>query len=67
MGMYNRTVPGSSLPWRDGHGYKIVFTFYGLGFPSPHLDMPGLGQGFKGYSLWVLLTIPQPGQAGIEY
>ncbi len=25
-------------------GYEIVFTFYGLGFPSPHLAMPGQGQ-----------------------
>jgi len=37
-------------------GYEIVFTFYGLSFPSPHLDMPGLGQGFKGYNQWTLLT-----------
>ena len=28
-----------------------------LGFPSPHLDMPGLGQGFKAYNRWILLTI----------
>ena len=27
--------------------YEIVFTFYGIKFPLPHLDMPGLGQGFK--------------------
>jgi hypothetical protein len=29
-------------------GYEIIFTFYELGFSSPHFDMPGLGQGFKG-------------------
>ena len=40
-----------------GCGYEIVFTFYGLGFPSPHLDKLGLGQGFKGYNRWLLLTI----------
>jgi hypothetical protein len=27
--------------------YEIAFKVYGLDFPSPHLDMPGLGQGFK--------------------
>jgi hypothetical protein len=25
---------------------KLLITFYGIGFPPPHLDMPGLGQGF---------------------
>jgi hypothetical protein len=40
-----------------GCGYEIAFIFYGLGFPSPHLDMPGLGQGFKGYNWWILLSI----------
>jgi hypothetical protein len=30
--------------------YKIALTFYGIGIPSPHLDMPGLGQGLKGYN-----------------
>jgi hypothetical protein len=38
-------------------GYEIVFTFYGLGFQSPHLAMPGLGQGFKGYNRLTLLAI----------
>jgi hypothetical protein len=28
-------------------GYEIVFAFDGLGSPSPHLDMSGLGQGFS--------------------
>jgi len=32
-----------------GCDYEIVFTFYGLGFPSPHLGMPGLAQGLKKY------------------
>jgi len=30
-----------------GCGYEIAFTFYEFGFPSPHLDMPGLGRGSK--------------------
>jgi len=30
--------------------YEIAFTFYGIKFPLPHLDMPGLGQGFKVYN-----------------
>jgi hypothetical protein len=33
-----------------GCGYEIVCIFYGRCFPSPHLAMPGLGQGFKGYN-----------------
>jgi len=33
--------------------YEIVVTFYGLGYPSPHVDMPGLGQGFKGYKMLI--------------
>jgi hypothetical protein len=37
-----------------GYGYKIIFTFYELGFPSAHLDRPGLGQGFKGCRIQVL-------------
>ena len=52
-------VQGSSPPWpparrayasesATGCGYEIGFTFYWFGFQSPHLDMPGLGQGFKG-------------------
>jgi hypothetical protein len=40
-----------------GYGYENIFTFYGPGFPSPHLDMPGLGQGFRGCNRWILLTI----------
>jgi hypothetical protein len=32
-----------------GYIYDIAFTFHGTGSPSPHLDMPGLGQGFKGF------------------
>ena len=44
-------------PGATGCGYEIVFTFYGLGFSSTHLDIPGLGQGFKGYDRWILLTI----------
>ena len=40
-----------------GCGYEIIFTFYELGLPTAHLDGPGLGQGFKGYNRWTLLTI----------
>ena len=40
-----------------GCDFEIVFTFYGIGFPSPHLDMLGLGQGFKGYNRWIMLPI----------
>ena len=29
---------------------KLLSYYYGLGFPSPHLDMPGLGQGFHSRS-----------------
>jgi hypothetical protein len=36
-----------------GCGYAINFMLYGLGFISPHLDMPGLGQGFKGYKMLI--------------
>jgi hypothetical protein len=35
-------------PGATGCGYKIIFTFYELGFPSGHFDRAGLGQGFKG-------------------
>jgi hypothetical protein len=35
-----------ACPGATGCRYEIAFIFYGLGFPSPHLDMPGLGQGF---------------------
>ena len=30
--------------------FEIAFTFYGFGYPPPHLGMPGLGQGFKSYN-----------------
>jgi hypothetical protein len=30
-----------------GCGSEIVFACYGLGFLSPHLEMPGLDQVFK--------------------
>ena len=36
-----------------GCGYAIIFILYRLGFLSPHLDMPGLGQGFKGYKVLI--------------
>jgi hypothetical protein len=44
---------GSGVQARPGTticGYEIAFTFYGLGFPSPHPDMPGLGQGLHSRS-----------------
>jgi hypothetical protein len=34
-------------------GDKFSFTFDGLGFPSPHLDIPDLGQGVKGYKMLI--------------
>ena len=37
--------------------YEIAITLYEIGFPSPHLEIPGLGQGFKGYNRWILLII----------
>ena len=40
-----------------GCGYDIVFAFYGLVLPSPHLDMPGLGQGFKVYKMLISVTL----------
>jgi hypothetical protein len=43
-----------ACPGATGCGYEIVFTFYEHCFPSPHFDMPGLGQGFKGYNRWTL-------------
>ncbi len=46
-----------ACPGATGCDYEIAFTFHGIGFPSPHLEMPGLGQGFKGYSRWMLLPI----------
>jgi hypothetical protein len=39
--------PGATV-----YGYKNIFTYYELGFLSPHLGIPGLGQGFKGYNKW---------------
>jgi hypothetical protein len=44
-------------PGETGCVYEIAFTFYGIGFPSPHLDMPGLGQGFKGYKMLISATL----------
>jgi hypothetical protein len=44
-------------PGATGCGDEFVFAFYGLGFPSPHLDMPGLGQGFKGYKMLISVTL----------
>ena len=38
-------------------GYDIVIAYYGLDFPSPHLGMSGLGQGFIGYNGGILLSI----------
>ena len=40
-----------------GRVYEIAFTFYGIGFPSPHLNMPSLSQEFKGYNRWTLQRI----------
>jgi hypothetical protein len=40
-----------------GCGYDIVFAVYGLVLPSPHLDMPGLGQGFKGYKMLIPIVL----------
>jgi hypothetical protein len=37
-------------------GYEIVFAFYGFGFPSPQIDMPVLGQGFRGYKMMISVT-----------
>jgi hypothetical protein len=34
-------------PDATGCGYEIIFTFYGLGFPLPHLDITGLASGSK--------------------
>ena len=38
-------------PGATGCVTEIVFTLYGIGFPSPHLGMTGLGQGFKGFKM----------------
>ena len=40
-----------------GYGYATIFIFYRYGLPPPHLDMPGLGQGFKGYNCMKLFTV----------
>ena len=40
-----------------GCGYEIAFALYALGVPSPNLDMPGLGQGFKGYKILISVTL----------
>jgi hypothetical protein len=60
--MVTPTLSGSRFgvqarPGATGCVYEIAFTFYGIGFPSPHLGMPGLGQGFKGYNPLILLPI----------
>jgi hypothetical protein len=47
-----QACPGATL-----RGYEIVVTFYGLGDPSPHVDMPGLGQGFKGYKMLISIVL----------
>jgi hypothetical protein len=44
-------------PGATGCGYAIIFILYGLGFLSPHLDMPGLGQGFKGYEMLISVIL----------
>jgi len=44
-------------PGATGCVHEIAFTFYEIGFPSPDLEMPGLGPGFKGYNRWILFTI----------
>jgi len=53
--MKNSRFRVQARPGATGCVYEIAFTFYGIGFPSPHLDMPGLGQGFKGYK--ILMTV----------
>ena len=44
-------------PGAAGRGYEIGLNFYGFSFPAPDLDMPSLGQGFKGYNRWKLIAI----------
>jgi hypothetical protein len=44
-------------PGATGCVFKIAFIFYGIGFPSPDLEMPGLGQGFKGYKMLISITL----------
>ena len=55
-----KKVLGSEVQARPGAtacGHEIVFAFYGLGFPSPHIDMPGLGQGFKSYNILIFIAL----------
>jgi hypothetical protein len=44
-------------PRATGCGQNIIFTFYELGFPSAHFDMPGLGQGFNCYNTLISLIL----------
>jgi hypothetical protein len=46
-----------ACPGATGYGYATIFIFYRYGLSPPHLDMPGLGQGFKGYNCLKLFTI----------
>jgi hypothetical protein len=55
--MLNYLAQENLCPGATGRGYEIVFTLYEPSFTSPHFDMPGLGQGFKGYNRWILHTI----------
>jgi hypothetical protein len=43
MGSEVQACPGAT-----GWSFVIAFKFYELILPSPHLEIPGLGQGFKG-------------------
>jgi hypothetical protein len=58
----------SRLPWppariayasesATGYGYATIFIFSRYDLLPPHLDMPGLGQGFKGFSSFKLIII----------
>ena len=53
-GIFDRVQARPGATWC---GYEIAFTFYGLGFPSPHLDKLGLCQGFKGYKMLIPVTL----------
>ena len=46
-----------ACPGTTGYGYATIFIFYRYGLSPPHLDMPGLGQGFKGYNCLNLFII----------
>ena len=46
-----------ACPGATGCDYEIIFIFYGRVFPSQQIDMPSLGQGFKGYNRLILLTV----------